>query len=149
MSVYADTSFLLSYFGQDSNTLPAHRYAAAWIQPPRIAWTPFGQLEFNNAARALIFSGKLDLTRWHAIQLRVKEDLRNGILTARALPVYRHYEAAENISSAHTVRNGARTLDVLHVAAASVLGAKEFLSFDLRQRQLAAHCGLKILPSNA
>ena len=76
MNAYADTSFLLSYFGQDSNTLAAHRHASAWTQPPRLAWTPFGELEFNNAARALIFAGKLDVERLQAIQLRVREDMR-------------------------------------------------------------------------
>ena len=146
MSAYADTSFLLSYFGQDSNTLAAHRYASAWTQPPRLAWTPFGELEFSNAARALIFVGKLDADRLRAMQLRVREDLRGEVLTIKALPAERHYEMAESISLTHTARVGARTLDVLHIAAARVLGARELLSFDLRQRQLAALCGLRVQP---
>ena len=146
MSAYADTSFLLSYFGQDVNTPVAHGYAGGWTEPPRIAWTLFGELEFNNAARALIFAGKLDQKRLRAMRLRVREDLRGGVLAVRALPAYRHYEMAEIISLAHTARLGARTLDLLHVAAARVLGARELLSFDGRQRQLATKCGLRVLP---
>jgi predicted nucleic acid-binding protein len=41
---------------------------------------------------------------------------------------------------------GTRSLDVLHVAAASLLGALQFVSFDRRQRSLAFKAGLKILP---
>jgi predicted nucleic acid-binding protein len=37
---------------------------------------------------------------------------------------------------------GCRTLDVLHVAAALVLHATEFVTLDERQRRLAAAAGL-------
>lgn len=146
MSAYADTSFLLSYFGQDSNTPAAHAHASGWTQPPRMPWTLFGALEFNNAARALIYSGKLDVKRLRAMQLRVREDVRLGILYVTPLPVYHHYQDAETISAAHTARHGVRTLDVMHVAAARVLGALSLLSFDTRQRQFALQCGLRVLP---
>ena len=146
MSAYADTSFLVSYFGQDAKTLAAYAYAATWSQPPRIAWTVFGELEFNNAVRSLVFSGQLTPGNLRAMHARVDEDLRGGILATRALPAYRHYEMAEAISAQHTARVGGRTLDLLHVAAARVLGAREFLTFDARQRQLAILCGLRVLP---
>ncbi len=146
MSVYADTSFLLSYFGHDSKTPAAHAHAAGWTQSPRMAWTIFGALEFNNAARALIFLGKLDLKGLRAMQMRVQEDVSLSILVATPLPVYRHYQEAETLSATHTTRHGIRTLDVMHVAAARVLGAQTLLSFDLRQRQFATSCGLQVLP---
>jgi predicted nucleic acid-binding protein len=145
VSVYADTSFLLSYFGQDAKTLSAHALASGWTSPPHIAWTPFGELEFNNAARALVFSGKLHEPVWRAMRLRVVEDLGNGVLSAQSLPD-NFYAIAEAISAAHTVKRGTRTLDVLHVAAATAIGARTFLSFDLRQRLLAEHCSLRVLP---
>ena len=148
MSVYADTSFLLSYFGQDAKTLSAHAHASAWTTPPRIDWTPFGELEFNNAARALIFSGKLRESVWRAMRVRVVEDLGNGVLSAQALPDS-FYATTEAISAAHTAKRGTRTLDVLHVAAATALGARTFLSFDSRQRLLAEHCDLRVLPATA
>lgn len=145
MSVSADTSFLLPYFGQDAKTLSAHALASGWTNPPRIAWTPFGELEFNNAARALIFSGKLQESVWRAMRVRVVEDLGNGALSVQSLPDS-FYATAEAISDAHTAQRGTRTLDVLHVAAATALGARTFLSFDSRQRLLAEHCGLRMLP---
>lgn len=79
------------------------------------------------------------------MRLRVFEDLGNSVLSAQSLPDD-FYTAAEAISVAHTAKRGTRTLDVLHVAAATTLGARTFLSFDLRQRLLAENCGLRVLP---
>jgi hypothetical protein len=39
-----------------------------------------------------------------------------------------------------------RTLDTLHVASASELGASEFCSFDLRQSRMAAAAGFTVIP---
>jgi predicted nucleic acid-binding protein len=41
---------------------------------------------------------------------------------------------------------GHRSLDVLHVATALHLGAREFLTFDTNQRKLAAAEKLKVKP---
>ena len=44
---------------------------------------------------------------------------------------------AKWLSSQHTISGGYRSFDILHVAAALELGAKEFLTFDARQTALA------------
>ena len=41
---------------------------------------------------------------------------------------------AERLSSQHAIKSGHRFVDLLHVATALHLGAKEFLSFDSNQR---------------
>ena len=46
----------------------------------------------------------------------------------------------------HTPQLGCRTLDILHVAAAAVLGVSLFVTYDQRQAQLAALAGLNIHP---
>lgn len=56
------------------------------------------------------------------------------------------HRLAENLSQQHTVTGGHRSLDVLHVATARHLGAKEFLTFDSNQRKLAAVAKLKVKP---
>jgi len=53
---------------------------------------------------------------------------------------------AERLSNAYTQAAGHRAFDVLHVATALHLGAREFLSFDDRQRKLARAEGLRIRP---
>jgi hypothetical protein len=56
------------------------------------------------------------------------------------------FSLAESLSAAHSACLGARSLEVLHVAAALLLEADEFVSFDRRQRWLAARAGLKVRP---
>jgi len=47
-------------------------------------------------------------------------------------------------SRQRTAKGGNRTLDILHVATAVHLGAKQFLTFDARQRELAKYAGLRV-----
>jgi predicted nucleic acid-binding protein len=47
----------------------------------------------------------------------------------------------------YTSTFGTRTLDLLHIAAAILLKAGQFLSFDERQRQAAKREGLKLRPA--
>jgi molecular chaperone DnaK (HSP70) len=51
---------------------------------------------------------------------------------------------AERLSPRHTGAHGHRAFDVLHVATALHLGAREFLTFDVNQRKLAAAEKLKV-----
>ncbi len=146
MNAYADTSFLLSFVGQDQNTLAAQAFMARMTSAPEIPFTFFGALEFNNAARSLVFQGKLNAAGLGRMQARVVQCLETKILHRFPLPVYRHYEEGELLSAALTARYGVRRLDLLHVAAARVLGARELLTFDQRQRQFALRCGLQVLP---
>ena len=56
------------------------------------------------------------------------------------------YAEAESLCDQFTGTTGVRTLDLLHVAFGRILGRTEFLSFDRRQRSLAALAGLTPRP---
>lgn len=56
------------------------------------------------------------------------------------------HRLAETLSKRHTMTGGHRSLDVLHVATALHLGARESLTFDTNQRKLAATEKLKVKP---
>ena len=53
---------------------------------------------------------------------------------------------AEILSQRHTMGCGHRSLEVLHVATALPLGAREFLTFDSNQGKLALAENLKVQP---
>ena len=53
---------------------------------------------------------------------------------------------AESLVFAHTLRSGARSMDLLHLAAALETGAQELLSFDRNQRQIALAENLGVFP---
>jgi predicted nucleic acid-binding protein len=51
---------------------------------------------------------------------------------------------AERLSAGHSETIGTRSLDILHVASALVLGAEQFATFDTRQGTLARAAGLRV-----
>ena len=53
-------------------------------------------------------------------------------------------EEATRLSAAHTLTGGHRSFDILHVAAALTIDAKQFLTFDENQRRLAEAEGLSV-----
>ena len=55
------------------------------------------------------------------------------------------FEGALRLSAVYSRRLGTRTLDLLHVAAACLLDAKEFITSDQRQSDLAQREGLKVV----
>lgn len=73
-------------------------------------------------------------------------DIQGGTLQAAPVLWDEVFTRAEGLSAAHTAGIGARAMDILHVAAAMALGIKEFLTFDVRQKALAAAAGLKVGP---
>ena len=50
---------------------------------------------------------------------------------------------SERLGGIFTKTSGTRSLEVLHVSQAVILGVKEFLTFDTRQAALAKAAGLK------
>ncbi len=51
---------------------------------------------------------------------------------------------AERLSALYSEKLGTRSLDILHVASALVLGSTSFVTFDRRQAALARASGLKV-----
>ncbi len=138
MNSYADTSFLLAWHGHDANFAQAIQH----LPSSGIAWTLWNAVEFNNAARALVFR-KIVVAEYIAVMgTSLRAALAFGDLRSISLDAHVLWEEAGRLSDAHTMRLGARTLDVLHVAAARILGCHQFLTFDQRQRTLALAAGL-------
>jgi predicted nucleic acid-binding protein len=70
-------------------------------------------------------------------------DLAGGVLAAAAPGLAETMTEAERLSALHSEKLGARSLDILHVAAALMLGLGELLTFGARQAALARAAGLK------
>jgi hypothetical protein len=58
------------------------------------------------------------------------------------------HEKAAQLAQKYTAIFGTRPMDLLHIAAAILLGASQLLSFDERQRQAAKREGLKLRPAS-
>jgi len=144
---YCDSSFLTSLFVATDVFNPAARKEAAKFMLA-IPYTLLNELELLNALRRGLGDGSLDGASHDAILRDIKTDEADGLLERVPLNQIKLYEKALDLSKKHTPTLACRSLDILHVASALVLGARKFASFDRRQRKLAAAVSLPLLPSS-
>jgi predicted nucleic acid-binding protein len=76
----------------------------------------------------------------------LERELQSGRLVKKTVKWPMAFRLASHLSERHSSLTGTRSLDVLHVATAKSLRAKTFVSFDERQRKLAATIGLNVVP---
>jgi len=113
------------------------------IQPP-VLLSSLGELELVNAVGLRLFRKEIRPAVAKSSLILLQKDLENGVLLAKSLPAAA-FERAKQISRKYAPKLGTRSLDTLHVAAAIVLQAAAFLTFDNRQAKLAAALGLRVL----
>lgn len=144
MIVTADASFLVSLYGVDVNTPAARRWMAANAEP--LLLTEALRFETENALRLACFRGRITVAELAQALADIERDLVQDILIAAPLSAELHWDECRRISATHTLATGSRAYDITHVAAAVLLKAETFLSFDGRQRTLAALVGLSVAP---
>jgi len=108
--------------------------------------TPLVELELRNALNRSVQRGRITAAQRDALWQDVEADIASGFLVATPVDIDELHKKARQLSDRHTPTLGTRSLDLLHIAAALVLGAEEFFSFDERQRKAAASEGLKVRP---
>jgi hypothetical protein len=122
----------------------ARALAATFAEPIAFPW--LSELELCNSvyrgAGRNIYSRRICAR----ILRQIAQDKATGLLFSWPLDLLPHFRKAMELSEQFTPTYLCRSLDVLHVAAACLLEAREFASFDIRQRKLAAGVGLKPLP---
>src|SRR5580704_10790473 len=90
MSVYADTSLLISYYINDSNSVSAQGVIHAMIDP--LPFTGLHRLEMRNPLALCVFRRVLTAAQADAAWSDVERDLRSGRLDPHPVnwtPVYR------------------------------------------------------------
>lgn len=140
MIAYADTSFLASLYVPDANSTEAAGRMERLPLP--ILLTSLGELELVNAFQLRLFRKEVRPVEARAAYAAFRADLRAGVIELRPLPKETFAEAGR-LASRWTAKLGVRSLDILHVAAALVLHAEAFHTFDERQRTLAKAAGLR------
>jgi len=143
LKVYVDTSFLISLYSPDANSLPAVRTIRALSSTPVIS--TLCELEVANALELRVFRKEATAAQARQSTKVFANDVRDGVFKLSALSD-EMLEKARQLSRQFTARFGTRTADVLHVAAAVELGADAIFSFDAKQRELAKAVGLKVNP---
>ena len=144
MNRYADSSFLVSCYIPDAHTPQAKTYLLRMGAP--LAFTALHALEVGNAFKLGVFRGLYPAADASAAWKNLETDLRSGRLKRTPVNWPAAFRLAARFSEQHSGTVGTRSLDILHVATAKALRAAEFVSFDGRQRTLAAAVGLKVAP---
>ena len=144
MSHYADSSFLVSCYLLDLNTPLAKAYLSGTNTP--LPWTALHALEVRNAFELGVFRGLLTRDDVAAAWANLESDLRSARLVRATVKWPAAFRRAARMSERHSATTGARSLDILHVAAAKSMRAIEFISFDARQRALASAVGFRVMP---
>jgi predicted nucleic acid-binding protein len=139
LNAYLDTSFLVSLYTLDANTVSAVSAIQSAMGP--FPLTPFCELELTNAVELRVFRHEITTAQAKQVLASVSNDLLSCFLRSTPTPAT-VYDEALRLSRRHTAALGTRTLDILHVAAALALALPAIFTFDRRQAQLARIAGL-------
>lgn len=150
MIAFPDTSFLCAIYRRQHNSSIAAAHFKALPEALHIS----GLLlyEFRQSVRFQVWLHGRDRSKGypHADCNRaladLQTDLDNGAVVVTAADWPAVHQVAERLSQRYTSLSGHRAFDVLHVATALHLGACEFLTFDINQRQLAVAEKLTVKP---
>jgi predicted nucleic acid-binding protein len=148
MQLFADTSFLCALIREQDNSARAdvfmESYEGEIIISSLVLW------EFRQSARFQVFQYHRDKTKGFSKgeAERMLKALQNqidaGIFELAAVDWQDVHSIAEALSATHTIKNGHRSMDVLHLATAKHLKVKHFLTFDVNQKKLALAEGLEV-----
>ncbi len=138
MTVYADSSFLISSYVQDSHV---NEFLRRISTHPTICITPFHRTEIAHGIYLHVFYKKLSPDAAARAWREFQQDCAAGVWTPVNLPE-RFWETGTSLAQRFGPTLGVRTLDSLHVACALELMAERFWTFDERQARLAEAVGL-------
>jgi predicted nucleic acid-binding protein len=141
---YFDSGLLLKLYLSEPRDQEAEQLFYSSPTPP--PFTHLHGLEMRSAIRQKLGRGEIDLAESERILLALNGDLAAGIFSQPNVSWPDVFLRAEAFSAAHGASTLCRSLDTLHVALATVLGANEFCTFDARQARMARAVGLTVIP---
>jgi predicted nucleic acid-binding protein len=142
VTTYVDSSVLVAVYVPERFSKAARQAVRA---VPQIPFTQLHELEIHNAFELLVGRRLITREECRAIQAQLDADLDSQRLARVPLDLDSVFTNASDLSRAHTNRYLARSLDLLHVAAAQALKCSTFVSADDRQLAAAKAAGLKVV----
>lgn len=139
--IYLDTGCFVKLYYPEADSAKV----VSLVQGKPICYTPLHELESANALQLKVFLKSATVAQVAAARALIEEDLKSGVLISVGGEWKDIFREAVKLSGLHSAAFGCRSLDVLHCAAAKVLGASEFVSTDARQKSLATAMGLNLV----
>jgi predicted nucleic acid-binding protein len=110
-----------------------------------IPFTVIHQLEVPNAFERLVGRGLITREERRSVQEQLQDDLDKQRLIPVLVDLDHVFTHAGELSKLYAAKHLARSLDLLHVAAAHAASCKRFVSADARQLAVAKATGLRIV----
>ena len=140
--IYVDSSALVSVYVTERFSKAAR---AAVRRASQIPFTPLHQLEVPNAFEMLVGRHAITRDECQAILGQLREDVEAQRLMTVWPDLEQVFARASEFSRLYTAKTLARSLDLLHVAAAHLTSCTRFVSGDDRQLAVAKASGLKVV----
>jgi predicted nucleic acid-binding protein len=145
---YADTSFLCSVYRKQDHSPEADALREAMAEP--LYFTSLLEFEFLQAIELQVWLHAQDKRKGYSRReangmiADWEADVATGNNRLTAFDMDAVLRLSRALSRQTTAQGGHRTMDIFHVATAVHLGARTFLTFDIRQQTLARHVGLEV-----
>ena len=142
--IYCDSSFLCALYLPGDKYEPVARPIAERFTES-IPYPSLSELELQNSVHRGVAARLFDVPTCTMILRQIEDDKANAFLRPCKLDFDTHFVEALTLTKRFTAVHNCRTLDVLHVAAAVLLEATHFASFDIRQCKMASDLSLELL----
>jgi len=142
MDAYFDSAIIIKLYVQEVNSAYAIGLVSNYPAPAPI--TTWQALEVKTAIRLKAFRKEISLGEMTQSINAFEQDIAAKRWVRPQYNSAAVEQKAEELSAKHAVTLGCRTLDIVHAAAAIVVGAKDFVTFDNRQAALAKLSGLAV-----
>jgi predicted nucleic acid-binding protein len=142
VTTYIDSSALVPVYVTERFSKVSRSMVRAVGQVP---FTAIHQLEVPNAFELLMGRELISRDECRAVLAQLRDDLENQRLVLVSLDLERVFAEAEDLSRLYTAKFLARSLDLLHVAAARLALCTTFVSADDRQLAVAKASGLTVV----
>jgi predicted nucleic acid-binding protein len=144
MSAYIDTALFVKLYVLEANSIETIQILEEIGEP--FAYSHLHDLEIQNAIRLKRFRGEITKAQESAAIRAFLSDVDAGRFERITCDLGDVFLRAEQLSAKYSGDTGSRSLDLWHVAAALETGCSTFASYDARQREVAALCGLDVIP---
>jgi predicted nucleic acid-binding protein len=142
---YADSGFVVSLYLTTEGTSAQARKEGKRASRP-ILLSPLSLLEIRNALNFGIHRGEITSDQRDAVLAEIEAQIEKGFFRLVDASQSSIYSKAQELSNKHTPEVATRSLDLMHLAAALLSGARTFLTFDKRQAKAASAEGLVVKP---
>lgn len=142
MDAYFDSAIIIKLYVQELNSAYAISLVSNYPAPAPL--TTWQALEVKTAIRLKAFRKEISPIEMARSITAFEQDIAASRWLQPNYTATAVEQKAEELSASHAAILGCRTLDIIHVAAAVVIGVRDFVTFDNRQAALAKLSGLLV-----